>query len=102
MEVYFKIRRVGREIVLAICDCELLGRTLRYGKISFHVDEKFYGDEKTAVVEAVAMISNATIVNLVGKKVVEEAIQQGYVHPEAVLNIEGTPHALIVKIAHTS
>lgn len=98
MEAYFKVRRVGMEMVLAICDCELLGRTLRYGKVFFHVNEKFYGGEKTAVVEAVAMISNATIVNLVGKKVVEEAIRQGYVHPEAVLNIEGVPHAQIVKI----
>jgi len=44
------------------------------------------------------MIANSTIVNMVGKNVVQKAIEKGYVHPEAVLNIEGIPHAQIVKI----
>jgi hypothetical protein len=43
------------------------------------------------------MIVNSTIVNLVGKCCVEKAIAEGYVHPDAVLNIEGIPHAQIVK-----
>jgi hypothetical protein len=29
---------------------------------------------------------------------VEKAIEKGYVHPEAVLDIEGVPHAQIVKL----
>jgi hypothetical protein len=28
---------------------------------------------------------------------VGKAIEKGYVHPDAVLNIEGVPHAQIVK-----
>jgi hypothetical protein len=81
-----------------VCDCELLGKTLREGNLVFCVNEKFYGCEKTSVKKAVAMISVATIINLVGKKVVAEAIRLGYVHPEAVLNIGGVPHAQIVRI----
>jgi hypothetical protein len=37
-------------------------------------------------------------VNIVGKNCVENAIKKGYVHPEAVLKIEGVPHAQIVKL----
>ena len=48
--------------------------------------------------EAVDMIENSTIVNMVGKCCVEKAIEKGYVHPEAVLSIEGVPHAQIVKL----
>jgi hypothetical protein len=44
------------------------------------------------------MISNSTIVNMVGKNIVKRAIEKGFVHPEAVLRIEGVPHAQIVKI----
>jgi len=36
-------------------------------------------------------------VNMIGKNVVKRAIEKGYVHPEAVLHIEGVPHAQIVK-----
>jgi hypothetical protein len=46
----------------------------------------------------VSLIKNCSIVNMVGKNVVKEAIEQGYVHPEAVLNIQGVPHAQIVKL----
>jgi hypothetical protein len=35
---------------------------------------------------------------MVGKNIVKKAIEKGYVHPEAVLRIEGIPHAQIVKI----
>jgi hypothetical protein len=35
---------------------------------------------------------------MIGKNVVQKAIEKGHVHPEAVLNIEGIPHAQIVKL----
>ena len=84
MDVYLNVRKVGQNVVLAVCDCNLLGKTLREGKIVFRVK--------------VGLINNSTIVNLVGKNCVERAIAQGYVHPEAVLKIEGVPHAQIMKL----
>jgi hypothetical protein len=98
MDVYLNLRKVGENVVLAICDCNLLGRTLREGRIVFHVKNEFYNGRKATVEEAVGLINNSTIVNLVGKNCVEKAISKGYVHPEAVLKIEGIPHAQIVKL----
>jgi len=92
------LRKVGNNVLLAICDIEILGKTLHEGKIVFNVKEEFYRGAKVTVEEAVALIANSTIVNMVGKKIVQKAIEKGYVHPEAVLNIEGVPHAQIVKI----
>ena len=98
MEVYVNLKQIGRNVMLAICDCDLLGKTLRQGKIVFHIKDEFYNGGKLGVEEAVNMIRNSTIVNMVGKCCVEKAIEKGYVHPEAVLNIEGVPHAQIVKL----
>jgi len=85
-------------VLLAICDCEVLGRTLREGKIVFHVKDEFYNGGKVSVEEAVGMIENSTIVNMIWRNCVERAIEKGYVHPEAVLRIEGVPHAQILKL----
>ena len=85
-------------MLLAVCDAEILGKTLREGKIIFCIKEEFYRGAKVTIEEAVTMIANSTIVNLVGKNIVRKAIESGYVHPEAVLNIEGVPHAQIVKL----
>jgi len=98
LDVYVNLKKVGRNVLLAICDCEVLGKTLKEGKITFHVKDEFYNGGKVSLEEAMAMIANSTIVNLVGKNCVGEAIERGYVHPEAVLHIEGVPHAQIVKL----
>jgi hypothetical protein len=98
LEAYVNLKKIGKNVLLAICDCEVLGRTLREGKIVFHVKDEFYNGGKVSVEEAVAMIKNSTIVNMVGRNCVEKAIAKGYVHPEAVLHIEGVPHAQIVKL----
>lgn len=92
------IKKSGRNVLLAICDVEILGRTLREEKIVFCIKEEFYKGARVNVEEAVSMIENSNIVNMVGRNVVKKAIQKGYVHPEAVLNIEGIPHAQIVKL----
>jgi len=98
LEVYMNLKKVGNNVLLAMCDCEIIGKTLRKGNIVFHVKEDFYKGAKVELEEAVDMIENSTIVNMVGKNIVKKAIEKGYVHPEAVLNIEGIPHAQIVKI----
>ncbi len=98
MDVYVNLKKVGRDVLLAICDSEVLGKTLREGKIVFQVKEEFYNGGRVTIEEAVDMIANSNIVNMVGKNCVEKAIAKGYVHPAAVLNIEGVPHAQIVKL----
>jgi hypothetical protein len=92
------LKKIGRNVLLAMCDAEILGKTLREGKIVFCVKEDFYRGARVNVEEAVSLIKNSTIINMVGKNVVKKAIEQGYVHPEAVLKIQGVPHAQIVKI----
>src|SRR5512137_3033245 len=98
MDVYLNVKKMGENVVLAICDCDLLGRTLREGKIVFHIKDEFYKGRKATVEEAVGLINNSTIVNLVGKTCVEKAKREGYIHPEAILTIDGVPHAQIVKL----
>lgn len=97
MEVYVNLKKVGRNAILAVCDSEILGKTLREGKIVFHVKEEFYNGGLVTLEEALDMVANSTIVNMVGKNCVEKAISKGYVHPQSVLKIEGVPHAQIVK-----
>jgi hypothetical protein len=98
LEVYIKLRKIGGNVLLAVCDAEILGKTLREGKIVFCIKEEFYKGAKVTIEEAVMMMANSTIVNLIGRNIVRRAIESGYVHPEAVLNIEGVPHAQILKL----
>ena len=98
MKVYAKLSKCGDHVLLAACDTELLGEILRDGKIVFKVGEEFYKGPKMPVEDAVELMKESTIVNMVGPNIVNKAIEKGLVHPEAVLNICGVPHAQIVKM----
>jgi len=97
-DVYVNLRKHGKQIVLATCDCEICGKTLRDGKIVFEVREDFYKGMKVTIEEAIELVQQSTIVNMVGKCIVRRAVKAGLVHPEAILKINGVPHAQIVKI----
>ena len=92
------MRKWGQCVLLATCDAELLGKILKEGKIVFEVREEFYKGSKVSVDEAIDLMRQSTIVNMIGQNVVEKAIARGLVHPEAVLKISGVPHAQIVKM----
>ena len=98
LEAYTNLRKCGEHILLATCDEELLGETLKDGKLVFKVREEFYKGPKMPVEDAVELMKESTVVNMIGTNIVQKAIEKGLVHPEAVLNICGVPHAQIVKI----
>jgi hypothetical protein len=98
LQVYAKLQKCGEYVLLAACDEELLGETLRDGKLVFKVKEEFYKGPKISAEEAIELIKESTVVNMVGQHIVNKAIEKGLVHPEAVLKICGIPHAQIVKV----
>jgi hypothetical protein len=97
-DVYVKVRKHGDNTMLATCDCEICGKILRDGKIVFEVREDFYKGMKVTIEEAIELCKQSNIVNMVGKCIVRNAVKAGLVHPEAILEISGVPHAQIVKI----
>jgi hypothetical protein len=98
LEVYAKLSKCGEHVLLAACDAELLGEILKDGKIVFKIGEEFYKGPKMPVDDAIELMEESTVVNMVGPNIVKKAIEKGLVHPEAVLEICGVPHAQIVKI----
>lgn len=90
---------VKREIVLAICDDDLLDKKIKTKDINIKVSKRFYGekvieDEATAV----RMMQRCTIANLIGKRIVALAKKHGFITEENIISIGGIPHAQFVKL----
>lgn len=96
-KVYVKTMTRGRDRLVAVCDEEILGETLEGGRVPFKVSEGFYKGILGDVDEAIAAMRHATICNLVGKAIVEAAIECNMVHERAVIYFGDIPHAQIVK-----
>jgi hypothetical protein len=97
-KVYVKTVTQGRDMLVAVCDEEILGKTLEGGKVPFKVSEGFYKGTLGEVDEAIAAMKQATICNLVGKKIVEAAVECNMVHERAIIYFGDVPHAQIVKL----
>ena len=83
---------------MATCDADLLGKVLCEGKIVFEIREEFYKGLKVSVEEAIDLIEQSTMVNMVGHLIVKKAVEKGLIHPEAVIKISGVPHAQIIRM----
>lgn len=93
-----KIRQQGRELLVAACDSDILGRTFKGNGLRIHVSEWFYKGEQADEKGLVSRLQFATVANLVGKRTVDVAIKHGFVDPECVLLIGGVPHAQMARM----
>jgi hypothetical protein len=97
-QVYMRVSETHEHYVVAMCDKQLLGKTLTEGNIKFKISEEFYGGELVDVKTCLSHLARATIANMVGKKSVQTAVNAGLVHEQAIILIEGHPHAQWVKL----
>ena len=97
-EVSLKTMRHSRDTLVAVCDIELLGKTLKGGDCPFVVSERFYGGNPATLEEALEAMEKATICNIVGKKIVKAAIDSGLVQEAAVIYFGEIPHAQTVHM----
>ena len=95
---YLKTFFTKYNLLVAICDEELLGKNLKFKGVDVKVDESFYGGKVVGEEECVRVMERATIGNLIGKRIVGIALKRGFITKENVLYINGIPHAQFVKL----
>lgn len=94
------MHRRGREILVAACDADLVGRSFEEGELRLLVAEAFYGGADDHVSEHFLLLQlrTCTMANLVGERVVAMAVRSGFVKAANVLKIAGVPHAQLVAL----
>jgi len=98
-EFHVKVFRVGEQVLVAACDTELLGKTIRSEKgLELCVSEKFYGDEALTAKQACEAMKAATSLNLIGDAIVKLALSSGYGHPDSVVKIGGVSHLILIHV----
>ena len=98
--MFMRVHKKGEEVVVALCDAELLGKILKEGEIVLDLQTygAFYKGEKVNEVKAAEELKKATSINAVGKKAVA-IVQEALGFPEEnVKLIEGVPHVQAYKV----
>ena len=97
-ELIIGTKKYYKESILVACDSGLIGKTFREGKLKLEISEKFYSGDKGTYKDLVKSLRTATIANLVGEKVIDCAIKNGFIKKENVINIQGIPYAQMMKM----
>lgn len=95
--ITIRVIQQGREVLVAACDKEVLGRTLREGELKLQVSRDFYEGEEGGEEMLVSRLKMATMANLVGERCCAIAAKHDFIDEECVLRIQGVPHAQMVR-----
>jgi hypothetical protein len=98
MEVYLREFKSQRDVVVAVCDRELLGKCFKEGKLTLDVRKEFYEGTLVSIDGALQTIESSTIANIVGEKIISKMIEAGLICEESVIRVSGVPHAQRVVI----
>jgi uncharacterized protein len=96
--VYATSYKTEKGLLVACCDEDCLGRTFREGRLKLAPESRFYGSAVMGLPQALVMMDGADMLNLVGRRIVDAAIANGLVHPDAVITIAGVPHVQVMKL----
>lgn len=86
--------------IVAFCDCGLLGKTFREGKLTLDLARygSFYAGREAGAAEVLEELKSFCSLNIVGEKAIELAIEAGAIAEGEVLRIARVPYAQAYKI----
>lgn len=96
MKFYINTFRQGRDLLLAVCDEDILGKYFEEGELVLDIKSDFYGGRLVVKEEYSRLLDESTIVNLVGENCIKIAVDDGHVDNERILRVQGVPHAQII------
>jgi hypothetical protein len=96
--MYLKIYKNEGNVLIAACDKEVLGKTLKHGNTVIEINRAFYGGEPASEEELQKALEGAMTANLFGEKTVKCAINCGFIDPDSVIMIDCVPHAQVFRV----
>ena len=94
--MYSKIHRYNNEVLVAVCDQDLLGKVLRDEEcdIRLEVSSDFYKGDLIDEEVLIGRLKRATMANLIGERCIEVASRLDMI--ETIIHIDGIPHAQVI------
>jgi hypothetical protein len=98
MQFSVKVSDYQKNMVLNICDVDLLGKKIIQDELNIHISESYYGEKLVDKEEAKNLLKQSSIINMVGKKTISLSIQLGIGSENGVKTISDVPFLIVFKI----
>lgn len=98
MQFSVRITDYQKNLMLNICDLDLLGKTIVQDDLNMNISKSYYGEKIIEYDEAKTLIKNASIINMVGKNTISLSIGLGIGSENGIKTIGGVPFLIIFKM----
>jgi hypothetical protein len=83
--------------MIDICDLELVGLKLEKDSLTIHLTKEYFQQQVIENNQAGELLKNCAIANLVGTRIVRQAIDMKMAKEVSVKKIDGVPFLMIFK-----
>ncbi len=98
MQFSIKTTDYQKNLMLNICDAELLGKNIVEDELKMNISESYYGEKLVEHEEARTLLKNASIINMVGKETISLSLELGVGSENGVKKIGGVPFLIVFKM----
>ena len=85
-------------LILNICDPELLDKTLNDGNTKIKINSNYYAERDVDEHEAKNLLTKCNSINMVGEKTISLATSLGIGSEKSIRRIDGVPFLIVFKM----
>jgi len=98
MQFSVKITDYQKNLMLNICDLDLLGKTIVQDELKMNISKSYYGEKIIEHDEAKNLLKRASIINMAGKDTISLSIKLGIGSENGVKKVGGVPFLIIFNM----
>ena len=93
-----KVISASGNLMLNICDPELIDKTFQDGKTKIKINPNYYAERDVDEREAKNVLEKCNSINMVGEKTISLATSLGIGSEKSIRRIDGIPFLLVFKM----
>ncbi len=93
-----KVTEYQKNIMLNICDADLIGKNISQNELIITISKSYYGDQIIKKNEAKKLLETSSIINMVGKNTISLSLELGIGSENGVKRISGVPFLIVFKM----
>ncbi len=98
MQFSVRVTDYQKNIMLNICDADLLGKNIVQDELNMNISKSYYGEKLVETEEAATLLKKSAIINMVGKETVSLSVKLGIGSETGIKTISNIPFLIVFKM----
>lgn len=98
MSFSVRVTNYQKNLMLNICDADLLGKQISEKNLNVKISKSYYGEKLVDKKEAMTLLKNSAVINMVGKETISLSVDLGIGSENGIKVIDGIPFLIVFKM----